>query len=303
MKFDVSDLVARGLVVVKAYENGLSVLKYDRKVFFNNSWGKDARLLECRGRIVDANWNVIVNPFKKVFNYGENGTGKALRTDCLYREVDKLNGFLGCFTRHPKYGNILSTTGSMDSMHVGLFRELFEEEFQHVDNVPYGVTMMFEVCHPSDPHIVAEDVGIHLIGARFVETDERLSEAELDELAEYHMVGRPGHRIDTLENICKRAYSSKREGVMVCALSNDEHLFKLKTPHYLTKKLFMRLGKGRVEHLFKEPEQFKKWLKDEEFFGFVDFLTTNLNVDLWKMMQQEERRNYIEGYFSKNNAF
>lgn len=303
MKFNVQDLIDKKLVVAKEYENGLKVLKYARSVFFDNAWGLDPRLLECRGRVVDADWNVVVNPFKKVFNYGENGTGKELRTDCLYREVEKLNGFLGCFTSTEEYGHILSTTGSLDSEHVGWFTELFYAEFCNVDNVPKGITLMFEVCHPLDPHIVEEEVGVYLIGARYTDSGDRLTEAELDELAEYHRVPRPAHGIDTLENICKRAQNSKREGVMVCALSTDEHLFKLKTPHYLTKKLFIRLGKGRVEQLFSHPEKFKRWLKDEEFFGFANFLTSNLSVDTWKMLSGNGRHKYIEGYFSKNNAF
>lgn len=297
MKFDVSDLIASGLVVAREYGNGLKVLKYSRNVFFDNSWDLDPRLLECRGRIVDSEWNVVVNPFKKVFNYGENGTGNELRTDCLYREVEKLNGFLGCYTRTEKYGDILSTTGSTDSEHVKLFGELFEAEFKHRNEVPQGVTIMFEVCHKEDPHIIPENVGIYLIGASWVDTGIYLTENELDRVAEYHGVRRPAHRIDTLENICKRVREYKREGFMVRALSTDEHLFKLKSPHYLSKKMLMRIGKGRVEKIFRNPDAFKRWVKDEEFFDLVDYMCTNLTPTIWKMMDQEQRRNYIEDYF------
>ena len=41
---------------------------------FNNLWNLDDRLLECRGTVVDKDWNVVVLPFKKVFNLGENDT-------------------------------------------------------------------------------------------------------------------------------------------------------------------------------------------------------------------------------------
>lgn len=77
-KFNVDDLIQEGLVKKKAYTEGkykgLSVLKYDRKVFFNNLWNKDKRLLDCRGIVVDENNNIISYPFTKVFNLFENGT-------------------------------------------------------------------------------------------------------------------------------------------------------------------------------------------------------------------------------------
>ncbi|QDF14792.1 putative RNA ligase/tail attachment protein [Vibrio phage Pontus] len=308
MKFNVQDLIDRGLVKAKEYDNGLKVLKYDRKVFFKNLWHLDERLLECRGRVVDADWNVIVNPFKKVFNYGENGTGNELRTDCLYREVHKLNGFLGCVTRSSEYGMLYSTTGTLDSEYAKMVEEMFLEHTLHIDEIHPDFTLMFEVCHPDDPHIVAEQAGIYLIGCRHTGEgeeceEEQFTEKELDKLADFFGWRRPEHRLDTLDNILARAKVSKTEGVMVCSALNDEHLFKYKTPHYLSKKLLMRLGKARVEQLFDNPEQFKKNLKDEEFFGFVEYVSSNIPRDVWKTMKDQERRNLIECWFDKNNAF
>lgn len=308
MKFNVQDLIDRGLVKAKEYDNGLKVLKYDRKVFFKNLWHLDERLLECRGRVVDADWNVVVNPFKKVFNYGENGTGNELRTDCLYREVHKLNGFLGCVTRSLEHGMLYSTTGTLDSDYAGMVKEMFLEHTRDIGSVHPEWTLMFEVCHPDDPHIVPEQAGIYLIGCRDTgwendSEEDQFTEAELDTMALYFGWRRPEHRLDTLENILARAKESKTEGVMVCSALNDEHLFKYKTPHYLSKKLLMRLGKARVENLFDNPEQFKKNLKDEEFFGFVDYVAQYIGRDLWKTMKEQERRELIECWFDKNNAF
>ena len=74
-QLDVHDLVNRGLVTRKYDEaTGLYVLKYKNSVFFNNLWGVDDRLLECRGTVVDEDYNVISRPFTKVFNSREHGT-------------------------------------------------------------------------------------------------------------------------------------------------------------------------------------------------------------------------------------
>lgn len=304
MKFNVEDLVKRDLVKVKEYPNGLKVLKYSREVFFRNLWSEDSRLLDCRGMVVDKDWNIVVYPFTKVFNYGENGTGLELRKDCLYREVDKLNGYLGNFTRTEKYGDLFSTTGTLDSMYAEMFQNMLEEHlmrYQAGYEIPTNFTMMFEVCHPDDPHIVHEETGLYLIGVRNTETGVMEPEENLDTIASILGFKRPKHTLDTLDNILARAEKSDREGVMVQSAWDGSTLFKLKTPHYLTKKLLMRLGKARVEQMFTNPTAFKKNLKDEEFFPFVDYVNEFIGIEMWKSLPEQERRNLIECFFTNQN--
>ena len=47
---------------------GLYVLKYKKRVFFDNVWNQFTE--ECRGTIVDQDFNVISRPFTKIYNYG-----------------------------------------------------------------------------------------------------------------------------------------------------------------------------------------------------------------------------------------
>lgn len=51
MKLNVQDLIERKLVTKKTYTNGiykgLSVLKYPKKVFYDNLWHLNDRLLDC----------------------------------------------------------------------------------------------------------------------------------------------------------------------------------------------------------------------------------------------------------------
>ena len=69
-KFNVDDLVEKGLVTKKTYKDGefegLSVYKYTRKVFFDNLWNEDLRLLDCRGIVIDTDYNIISYPFTKI---------------------------------------------------------------------------------------------------------------------------------------------------------------------------------------------------------------------------------------------
>lgn len=126
-QLDVHDLVNRGLVTRKYDEaTGLYVLKYKNSVFFNNLWGVDDRLLECRGTVVDEDYNVISRPFTKVFNYKENGTNLDAYTHVM--ATRKVNGFLGVLTAY-KGEPLFSTTGSLSGKYVDLARDVITKQF------------------------------------------------------------------------------------------------------------------------------------------------------------------------------
>ena len=46
----------------------LKVVKYKRKVFYNNLWTPELEL--CRGLVLDTNDNIVALPFTKIYNYG-----------------------------------------------------------------------------------------------------------------------------------------------------------------------------------------------------------------------------------------
>ena len=120
----------------------LYVLKYNRKAFFNNLWTEE--LEQCRGLVVDKDFNVVVRPFRKIFNYMENGT--TFDRDAMVTYTRKVNGFLGCLTFSEKYGTIYSTTGSLDSDYAEIVKyslEPFVDDF--IKDRNYGRTYCFEI--------------------------------------------------------------------------------------------------------------------------------------------------------------
>ena len=293
MKLDVSDLIERKLVTKKTYTNGvykgLSVLKYTKKVFYDNLWHLDDRLLECRGTVVDEDWNVIVLPFKKVFNYGENGT--TVDPDREVIAVEKINGFMAAATMTQKYGLIISTTGSLDSSYAKLARKWIGQ-LEYSDCFLEGETYLFEICDKSDPHIVEEDEGAYLIGIRDHETGRLYSEFSLYSIAATHSCKRP----KTTRLKFKDIPQTEREGFMTRDAATEEVLCKLKSNHYLSKKAIMRLGRAKVDILFDNPELFKRRV-DEEFYQLVDFLSENIDKEVFRNYSDQQRRDLIERYF------
>lgn len=293
MKLNVQDLIDKGLVTKKTYTEGiykgLSVLKYHRKVFYDNLWHLDDRLLECRGTVVDENWNVVVLPFKKVFNIGENGTQVDPEREVIIPE--KVNGFLAAVTKTDKYGLIVSTTGTLDSDYAKLARKWIEK----VDADFFeGNTYLFEICDKSDPHIVEEQEGAYLIGIRNISNGNLLSEASCDVAVGINMYGynRPSWKIVKFKGIPE----TKKEGFMVRCAKSGEVLCKLKSKHYLSKKALQRVGRNKAKRIFKDTKKFREQI-DEEFYGVLDRIVDTFTEEEYLNLTEQQRRRWIEEYF------
>ncbi len=293
MKIDFSDLVDQKLVTRKDIGNGLYLYKYARKVFYDNLWHLDDRLLEARGIVTDAEGNIVVWPFTKVFNRFENGTD--VDRDQTIVAVRKVNGFMACATRHPSLGLLVTTTGSSDSEFVEMARGYIDSLDKHLMDV--NTTYIFEVCDPSDPHIVEEKQGIYLIGMRNLYSGGMCEEWKLDEHAKYIRARRPEHEVMRFSELTALVKSVEHEGFMVRSLTG-ETLMKIKSPHYLSKKALMRMGKRAVDQMFDNPEQFRQRL-DEEFYGLFDRILQGWDKERWSGIDEQARRYWIERYLEE----
>jgi hypothetical protein len=318
MKLNVDDLVARKLVKkTKSTVDGeqLSILKYTRKVFYDNLWHLDDRLLECRGTVVDQYDNVVVLPFRKVFNRYENGTSLDEYPDDDVLIIEKINGFMAAATKRAGHDELLiSTTGSLNSNFVGLAKFWLAPLTSKVcDVIPPGCTMLFEINDPNDPHIVAEHPGAYLIGVRSTNNGNMMSEKDLDQVVRFINV-----ELDKVGAILRlrrpRWYSihkseldrhveifskAEREGLMVLPQTDDPiqgSLMKIKTPMYLVKKFLMRMGPARVEKVFSDPQSAKATI-DEEFYDLIDWLVSEYTKQDWIGMDEAARRVVIERYY------
>ena len=304
-KFNVNDLIQEGLVKKKAYTEGkykgLSVLKYDRKVFFNNLWNKDKRLLDCRGIVVDENNNIISYPFTKVFNLFENGT--KVERDKEVVAVRKMNGFLAVVSLY-KDEMLVSTTGTLDSDFAVLARQFIKAEYPSWKPT-HGFTYMFEICHSSDPHIIKEQYGIYLIGIRQNYIGSNLhEELWLDEVALEYGMKRPEWGVTRFSDL---TYNSnihcKHEGFMIRDPNTDEILCKLKSKFYLQKKALQRVGRTKVDKLFDNTDDFAKGM-DEEFYSLIKFIKVNYTKESYLLLTEQQRSEIIFKYFEhKGDVF
>lgn len=291
------ELIDQGLVKQKRYDNGLSVFKYSREVFYRALWNTNPLLLEARGMVLADDGTKVIWPFTKVFNHHENGTELDLDTKVICPR--KVNGFMAA-ARYWKGELIVSTTGTLDSDFAKLARS-YIEKLEGIEIMASNITVLFEICDPSDPHIVEEEAGAYLIGGRYMQNTmyegEMLTEGQLDVWANLIGAKRPAMFMGTFRDVLNLLQDCQHEGYMVRLMdSKQETVMKLKSPHYLSKKFLMRMGQRKVDQMFEDKEEFLKTI-DEEFYRVVHFITRWHALDQWKGYDDQKRRAIIEDYF------
>lgn len=275
---------------------GVYLLKYNRRVFYDNLWNDI--LQECRGTLVDKNYQVVARPFTKIFNLHENGTTFGRDEYCTaYRKV---NGFMAALSMY-NGELVVSTTGSTDSPFVDLAREMIEkycDDYNIMDYLSHGVrTLIVEIVHPNDPHIIPEKEGVYLLGARW---NRWLCGPNMfigdhihyKDTAKSFGMKRCDHIDARFSDICTLAKHAKHEGYVVYSQATWKEL-KIKSPYYLMKKFLARKNANKLINLINHPHEIKK-IVDEEYYPIVDYICSI--KDQYVSSTKQERLTLIERF-------
>lgn len=265
------------LVSMKLAGNGIYVLKYKKKVFYDNLWNQ--YIAECRGSIVDTDFNLVSYPFTKIYNYGIEKEAPVLTDDTKVTAFRKVNGFMVAVTVYN--GELLvSTTGSTDSDYVVMAKEMMAihaplADWQMIlgtaDNE--GMTFMFECVHPKDPHIIPEKSGMYLLGYRENEWNSKVGHdpyvlMDLARMLNCHYAESITTNMARLKQLAKEC---RHEGYV---FYTDEGVSaKIKSPYYLTSKWVAR--NPRTDKLVDLKNDIKHNL-DEEYYPLVDAIRANI---------------------------
>lgn len=271
---------------------GLSVLKYKNSVFFNNSW--DPFLEETRGLVIDDRFNIVSYPLTKMYNFRVEQNAPEWSDDLLVDGIRKVNGFMAACTWYE--GKLLwSTTGSLDSPYVGLAEEMFaalslkhQSVLKSVIALSEGKTFVFECVHPQDPHIIDEIPGLYLLASRKNELGSEVNYKFEDDI--FHDIWFMTLSVyrQTVGEWLDESKFYRKEGFVLHGPNNE--YTKIKSPYYLNKKFLMR----KMDPLKKKKEDFP-----EEFYGLYDKIQADPG---FKLLQEQDRRKYIETYFETEYA-
>lgn len=267
----------------------LEIHKYRKKVFYKNLWNRHPRLVESRGHVYCGD-TLVVNPLTKIFNYKENNTTIDDNEACLY--VEKINGFMACATWVPEVNDVVvSTTGSLDSPFVAMAKQAMPGVIEVLKERKDRLTYIFEIVHPSDPHIIPENMGVYLLAKRDPK-DTRpyfttmADQVNLNTIAKELGVTRPHFGVRSFKHL--RESKPKNEGVVVYGMASKTVL-KLKSPYYLAKKAAARI---------QDIETLDARRIDEDFYPLLDHLKENR--ERFNSLPEQERLVYIRNWLDEN---
>lgn len=277
----------KGLVLVKKTSDpDLFVLKYHARCFYDGVW--DDFLRECRGLIVDKDYNLVNYSFTKIHNFRKEAGAPEWEDDVEVDVVRKVNGFMVAIGNHN--GKLLvSTTGSIDSDFVKLARSHITPELEKfILDTDGSMTFMFECCDPSDPHIVDEEPGLYFLGLRENVFGSRIHYNP--QHAVWNSMGVKTIPVEymTVGEVKEALKTCRHEGYVMYSesMSEVQEASKWKSPYYLIKKLFMR---GNIDKLMVKDI---KQTIDEEYYELVDAIAANR--ERFSAMEETERKVWIE---------
>jgi hypothetical protein len=285
------------LVKMNPAGEGIFVLKYSKRVFYDNLWNE--YIAECRGTIVDEDFNVISRPFTKIYNYGIEKEAPVLDDNTQLTAFRKVNGFMAAVTVH-KGELLVSTTGSTANDYVEYAKEMMAKHSPLADWLMVlntadteGMTFMFECVHPSDPHIIPEKSGMYILGYRENSWDSKVGHDPfvLTDLAAMLNCFRAESTTTNMIRLKEMVKTCKHEGYVF--YTADGVSSKIKSPYYLTSKWVAR--NPRTDKLVDMNKDIKHQL-DEEYYPLVDAIRANI-VEYTAMDEQARLgwvRNYME---------
>lgn len=281
-----------GLVNMKSAGDGIYVLKYKKKVFYENLW--DEYLEHCRGTIVDKDFNLVAYPFQKIYNYGIEKSAPVLAPETHVTAYRKINGFMISATWYN--GDVLvSTTGSTENDYVNMAKEMMVTHMPWADwQLAFstadlqGLTVTFECVHPNDPHIIPEKPGMYVLGYRENSWGSKIghSHTVLLDLGRMFNCFVPEVYHTTVGNLVEATKNVRHEGFVF--YTEDGVSAKIKSPYYLTSKWVAR--NPRTDKLVDLNRDIKHNL-DEEYYGLVDAIRANIAE--YTAMNEQERLAWV----------
>ncbi len=273
---------------------GIFVLKYKKRCFYDSIWNE--YINECRGTVIDSDFNIVSYPFTKIHNYGiEKEAPVFSELDTMVTAFRKVNGFMVSATWHN--GDVLvSTTGSTSGDYVDMAKEMMIKHMPWADwqmvlmaDDCRDMTFMFECVHPLDPHIVVEQPGMYILGYREKTWESKVEyhPAVLEQLGEMFKCFVPECHHLVVSALKSLAKTVKHEGFVFY----DENGVgaKIKSPYYLTSKWVAR--NPRTDKLM--TKEFKEQI-DEEYYPLLAKIREN--IVQYTSMNEQERLTWVRNY-------
>ncbi len=258
-------MIDEKLVIVQKHKNtDYFIYNYGPKAQYERIWNDIT--IQCRGLILDSNYNVIARPFKKFFNLEEHTNDDIpLIPFEVYEKMDGSLGILYWIDDKP----YIATRGSFESDQAIYATNILHNRYKYViPKLDKTKTYLFEIIYPENRIVVNYGDVDDLVLLAVIDKETGLD-------CELEPIGFPVvRRYDGVKDIydLKKLEENNKEGFVV-KFQNGFRL-KVKFEEYcrLHKILtqvsnktvweYLSQGKDFDELLDRVPDEFYNWVKD-----------------------------------------
>ncbi|MGG3234337.1 RNA ligase [Priestia flexa] len=282
------------------------LIRYDLTEVQQQMWEDPNSIYrECRSVVIDVKREeLVLTPFRKFFNLNEVEENQLERIAEKFRSaqtVEVANKLDGSMQNARWYDGQLFVAGSMaldarDSWRLAEGYAMLTESYVRMIQSRPDLTFIFEYISKKDAHVVVyeeKNEGMHLIGARSVETGEHLPYHKLIELADHCEIKVVDLEQKTLEQLLvemKQVRSNEKEGWVI---NVDGHYVKVKCDDYVNMhRLLDRVSSVNViieaianeafdDLVSKIPDSYKERVNNVANLIFTYLKKTKQQINEW----------------------
>jgi T4 RnlA family RNA ligase len=140
-------MMEQGYVMKNKHPNSeLYIYNYTQMAQYESIWNETT--IQCRGLILDNEYNIVARPFPKFFNLSEHQPEEI--PNLPFKVYDKLDGSLGILYFWNDVPSI-ATRGSFDSIQSNKANEILQQKYQKVlPLLNRNFTYLFEIIYPEN---------------------------------------------------------------------------------------------------------------------------------------------------------
>lgn len=244
-----------------------AIFNYSPDVQYTNRW--DDVTLNCRGLILDNDFNIVARPWKKFFNLGQ--VDLPIQFDDPVEVMDKVDGSLGILYPDEANGYSIATRGSFTSEQAVHATKIWHENYNRYVKPTPGYTFLFEIVYPGNRIVLdyGDTDDLFLLGAVENATGYYLGPREAEAMMEW-----PGYVVDVHphKTISDALGAMDRKNAEGYVIRSHNFMVKLKQPDYLElhrlvtnaspKTVWeqLRAGKSKSEIVSAFPDEFHAYI-------------------------------------------
>lgn len=291
----------------------LYILNYSPETQYRNYWNDVT--LNCRGLIVDEDWNIVARPFAKFFNLGQ--VNLPIQFTDPVEVMDKADGSLGILYPTPWRSYRIATRGSFASEQALHATDVWRDKYSHLgcylDKYLGGFTFLFEIIFKENRIVLnyGDMDDLVLLGAVMNDTGHYIGPREAAGMLVY-----PGPVVDVYDyNTISDALASmgrkNKEGYVV---RSHNFMVKIKEPDYLElhrlvtnvspKTVWEQLkaGKSKDKIVSAFPDEFHEYVSSmidpltARFAERFDEIFSNFHSFMTKLGLDKSRKDYAQEF-------